>query len=35
VTGFSAIKPAAAGRHPAHDRADATEITMLFVQPST
>ena len=35
VTGFIVIEPAAADRHPAHDRAEAMEISMLFVHPST
>lgn len=30
VTGFIVIEPAAADRHPAHDRAEAMEISMLF-----
>jgi ribosomal protein S18 acetylase RimI-like enzyme len=35
VTGFIVIEPAAADRHPAHDCAEAMEISMLFVHPST
>jgi GNAT superfamily N-acetyltransferase len=35
VTGFIAIEPAAADRHPAHDRAEAMEISMPFVHAST
>jgi len=35
VTGFIAIEPVAVHGHPAHGRADATEISMLFVHAST